>query len=396
VDKYFLSYFPDIVYLRGNTNYQIILAQDSPAQFCPKLRYLIMNKKGSYVLVVVIIILVLIGGFLLLRPTQKSPVSEVGLTAGTCIHANPTVSITPAAGSGYTSQGVQYQLYIKNNDSGNNCQVSMFNYAAFMPPLSSYHQFWASQSSTYIPPGSYTYIPVTATPPLGTPAGQYSFIYNVVNGSNSTFSATTNTATHTVLALNDTTPPSAVSSLQMLAQTADGIVAKWNPSTDNIGIAGYDVYVNGTLVPPFPNPNFGFSPTTTYFTYMGTVSSFSVKSRDYAGNTPTGTAATIAATSVHDTTAPTAPSNVTVSNITSTSATISWGASTDNTYVASYAVFDAASSRGLGALCKVPGNQTSCTVYGLSSNTRYNLSVLAYDIANNRGASRNTAVQTLP
>ncbi|WP_439131369.1 endonuclease [Polaribacter sp.] len=77
-----------------------------------------------------------------------------------------------------------------------------------------------------------------------------------------------------------------------------------------------------------------------------------------------------------DTTAPTIPTNLAVSNITTFSVDLSWNASTDNVSVSSYDVFVN------GNLVKNTSN-TSTTITGLNSNTSYSFSVLAKDIANN-------------
>jgi len=57
------------------------------------------------------------------------------------------------------------------------------------------------------------------------------------------------------------------------------VALAWNASTDNVGVTGYDVYVNGALM---------ISPTTTTGTIGGlnpsTTYSFSVKAHDAAGN----------------------------------------------------------------------------------------------------------------
>ena len=80
-----------------------------------------------------------------------------------------------------------------------------------------------------------------------------------------------------------------------------------------------------------------------------------------------------------DTEAPTVPTNISFSNITTFSVDVSWNASTDNTATTSYDVFVD------GNLVK---NTTSTTtsITGLDSNTSYSFTVLAKDIANNLSA----------
>lgn len=81
-----------------------------------------------------------------------------------------------------------------------------------------------------------------------------------------------------------------------------------------------------------------------------------------------------------DTQAPTAPTNVTASNIAQTTATISWTASTDNVGVTGYEVFNGATSIG-----SVTG--TSANITGLSANTSYTYTIKAKDAAGNVSAA---------
>jgi len=85
-----------------------------------------------------------------------------------------------------------------------------------------------------------------------------------------------------------------------------------------------------------------------------------------------------------DTEAPTVPTNLVTSNITTFSVDVSWDASTDNVEVTSYDVFVD------GSLVKNTTN-TSITITGLNSNTTYTFEVLAKDIANNLSA-KSTAI----
>ena len=66
----------------------------------------------------------------------------------------------------------------------------------------------------------------------------------------------------------------------------------------------------------------------------------------------------------NDTQAPTAPTNLSYSNVTTTSVDLSWNASTDNVGVTGYIVYNNGSSIGT-----VTG--TSANVTGLSANTTY-------------------------
>ncbi|MCG8731893.1 M4 family metallopeptidase [Tenacibaculum finnmarkense] len=73
-----------------------------------------------------------------------------------------------------------------------------------------------------------------------------------------------------------------------------------------------------------------------------------------------------------DTTAPTAPSNLSASNITQTSLILNWTAATDNVAVTGYNVYQ-------GATKVASTNTTTATITGLTSETNYAFSVKATD-----------------
>ncbi|AWV06511.1 glycosyl hydrolase family 18 protein [Marilutibacter maris] len=87
----------------------------------------------------------------------------------------------------------------------------------------------------------------------------------------------------------DDTAPSVPSGLASSSQTASSITLGWNASTDNpggSGVAGYDVYRDGSLVGSPSQPSFtdsGLSANTGY--------SYRVRARDVAGNASAQSAA---------------------------------------------------------------------------------------------------------
>ncbi|WP_158880464.1 cellulose binding domain-containing protein [Amycolatopsis anabasis] len=77
----------------------------------------------------------------------------------------------------------------------------------------------------------------------------------------------------------DTEAPSAPGGLRVTATTSTTVSLAWNASTDNVGVAGYDVYRGDTVVTSATGTSVtvgGLAPATEY--------SFSVKARDGAGN----------------------------------------------------------------------------------------------------------------
>jgi chitodextrinase len=88
-----------------------------------------------------------------------------------------------------------------------------------------------------------------------------------------------------------------------------------------------------------------------------------------------------------DTTAPSAPAQLTASNATASTVDLRWQAATDNVGVTGYQVF-----RGTTKVATVSG--TSTTVTGLDASTSYAFTVKAVDAAGNVSAASNTATAT--
>ncbi|MGG8496241.1 fibronectin type III domain-containing protein [Tenacibaculum sp. TC6] len=92
---------------------------------------------------------------------------------------------------------------------------------------------------------------------------------------------------------------------------------------------------------------------------------------------------TFTANAVADTQAPTAPSNLTASSVTSTGVTLAWTASTDNVGVTGYDIYQGATKIGTATTA-------SYNVTGLTSSTNYSFSVKAKDAAGNESGASNT------
>lgn len=87
---------------------------------------------------------------------------------------------------------------------------------------------------------------------------------------------------------------------------------------------------------------------------------------------------------VEDTEAPSTPLQLTVSNITETSAQLSWEASIDNVGVASYQLYEN------GSLTETNITATTITLSTLSEETTYNYKVTALDTSGNESTASNT------
>jgi uncharacterized protein YkwD/chitodextrinase len=98
-----------------------------------------------------------------------------------------------------------------------------------------------------------------------------------LTASNSAGSATVE-ATVSVTAVADTQPPTAPTLISAAAASATLVNLAWSASIDNVGVAGYRVFRNGSLLASTPGTTYAdtASPNTTY--------SYSVRAYDAAGN----------------------------------------------------------------------------------------------------------------
>ncbi len=189
-------------------------------------------------------------------------------------------------------------------------------------------------------------------------------------------SVASNALSVTTSSASDTQAPSAPTSLNSPSKTATSVSLAWTASTDNVGVTGYDIYNGNTLAG---------SSNTTSFTVTNlsasTAYSFSVKARDAAGNvSPASNTLAVTTATASDSQAPSVPTNLAASSITSSGFTLSWNASTDNVGVTGYEVFRNGASIGTTA-------STSLAVTGLAASTAYSMSVRARDAAGNNSAT---------
>ena len=181
----------------------------------------------------------------------------------------------------------------------------------------------------------------------------------------------------------DTSPPSSPTNLTANAVSSSQINLSWNASTDNVGVTGYKVYresVQTATTTGTSYSNTGLSPSITY--------SYTVAAYDAAGNTSaqsTGVSATTQA--APDTTAPSAPTNLTAGAVSSSQINLAWTSSTDNVGVTGYKVY-----RGGTQITTVSGSSYQNT--GLAPSTNYTYTVAAYDAAGNTSAQASSASAT--
>ena len=180
----------------------------------------------------------------------------------------------------------------------------------------------------------------------------------------------------------DTKPPSVPANVAASTRTATSIALTWQPSTDNIGVAGYGLYLAGSRV--------GTSTTAAWIfggLACGTTYTLAVDAVDASGNRSQQAVVMLSTTACTDTQAPTVPTGLKASNVTGTSATLSWSASTDNVGVTGY---DVLSNGSKVASATTP----SSTLSGLSCGVSYTFAIVAYDAAGNRSPQAQLVTST--
>jgi PQQ-dependent dehydrogenase (s-GDH family) len=177
----------------------------------------------------------------------------------------------------------------------------------------------------------------------------------------------------------DTQAPTAPTNLAATSITTSSFTLGWTASTDNFGVAGYDIYRNGTKI----NSS---TVTTSTYALTGLVAntnySMVVRSKDAAGNFTNSSTLVVKTLATGDTQAPTAPTNLGFTNVTSTSFTLKWSVSTDNVAVTGYDIYNGNTKINTATMIG-----TSFSVTGLLPNSAYAITVRAKDAAGNTSTS---------
>jgi chitodextrinase len=166
--------------------------------------------------------------------------------------------------------------------------------------------------------------------------------------------------------------------LSAVAASSSQVNLSWTASTDNVAVAGYDVFRSNVQIATTTSTRFSDVGLSAGAQYTYAIAAF-----DGAGNVSAQTAPVTVTTPAPDAAPPSTPGNVASSNITASSVTLTWSPSSDNVGVAGYRVF-----RNGSLVATV--STTSYTDSGLAPNTSYSYTVAAYD------ASNNVSVQSQP
>jgi chitodextrinase len=185
------------------------------------------------------------------------------------------------------------------------------------------------------------------------------------------------------VANGDTQAPSVPLSVVATANATNKVTVTWAASTDNVGIHHYLLTRNGAVLTTVTSGT-SYTDTTVL---PSTLYSYQVTAYDAAGNKSNPSAAATATTptpTVQDTQAPSVPTGVLATPVSTSQINLTWTASTDDVGVASYDVYRAAPSSLPAKVTTVTGRQYGDS--GLTSNTAYTYYVIAKDAAGNQSA----------
>jgi len=207
-------------------------------------------------------------------------------------------------------------------------------------------------------------------------------ICKLVSGSCSYPTASWNNAT-VVINTPDTTSPSAPTSLSAVAVSTSQINLTWDPSTDNKGVVGYQIFRNTANL----NQNIagtayqdtGLNPATSY--------NYSVIAYDAAGNHSMSSNIAVATTLAPVDNPPSAPTGLTAQAVSTSQINLSWNASTDDHGISGYRVY-----RNNSLVTTVTGTTYQNT--GLLAGTVYTFRVVAVDTVNQQSLDSNVVSAT--
>src|SRR6266480_1576712 len=193
------------------------------------------------------------------------------------------------------------------------------------------------------------------------------------------------------LAAADTQPPTSPTNNHVTGVTETTVSLAWNKSTDNVGVTEYDVFKQGQQVMKVGGTT--LKATVTKLT-PGTQYVFTIVARDQAGNSSQDSnEATSTTKASNDKTPPSVPGNLHSTAQTSSTVTLAWNASTDNTGGVGLAGYDVFQNGGADPVAST--DTPGATVGSLKANTSFTFTVQARDLAGNRSApSKAVTVKT--
>ena len=177
----------------------------------------------------------------------------------------------------------------------------------------------------------------------------------------------------------DTTPPSAPTGLAVTGLSDSQVNLGWNPSTDDVALAGYTIYRDGVELGTVEAGVNGYVDSTVT---LATSYTYTIDAFDVAGNHSSLSSPVVVSTpGPPDTTPPSRPTGLAATVVSSTRVDLSWNASTDDVGVTGYTVYRDGSRIGT-----VGGATLSYSDTTVLPGNDYTYTVDAFDAAGNHSA----------
>lgn len=191
-----------------------------------------------------------------------------------------------------------------------------------------------------------------------------------------------------VISPKDEEPPTSPVNLSADEITETSVGISWEAATDDVAVTAYIIYQNGVEIAEITGITYQATALTSNTDYT-----FEIRAKDGAENLSDATEPLQVITLkevVVDIAPPSIPQNLTVIESTQTSISLSWGASTDDTAVTGYYIYQ--NNQNIASV-----QSTAFDISNLVPATTYRYKVTAYDAEGNEsGQSLGVSAMTLP
>lgn len=168
--------------------------------------------------------------------------------------------------------------------------------------------------------------------------------------------------------------PSIPENIQVIGLTENSASIKWSAATDNIKVTEYRIYINDEFDGATDGTSYeitGLSPGTEYL--------IKVTAIDATGNESEQSDPIKVTTKSEDNEPPSIPQDVSVTGLTESSISLTWGESSDDVAVSGYNIFVDKKKKGTSI-------NNNYLASGLSPDTKYEIAVSAFDTKGNESA----------
>lgn len=282
--------------------------------------------------------------------SAQSPQASAALASDTTPPSVPTgITAVPASASTASSSATSTQVQVSWNASTDNTAVAGYNVYRNGLLLTSAIVLTATTYTDTVSPGTYDYA-----------VAAYDRGHNVSDQSK---------AVRITIAL-DNAPPTAPANLSVVIDRALPLAMDlaWQPSADDVGVAGYSIYRNGVRVGDTSStPASYVDKNIAPGTYLYTIAAYDAARN--VSNRANGVSAVVSA----DIAAPSVPSNLSAARV-SSGVRLSWLPSSDDVAVLGYYVY-----RDGAKIANVSLSPYVDSGVSLAATSTYSYTVAAYD-----------------